>query len=533
MIKLQSYQTTDILITKKVLSIYINKFWNDIYSQIKGEKHLWIMCKVNYSEELGYKTLGHLRRVNFTDKELFIEYLSERLSTLNDSYISESISNITFSYIINDGLATDNRRLLQDLTDKESSTHRFNNYNIPISMNPADYGTIRGSSAFESLVRYFVNNGTRNYEIDISLDGLINKVTILGASEFKWIDTKLTEGFMREIGKSTIYFVDGEIVLRKQQLNAKPFSKVLKDSRLHTKFVTMDIETISQDFQQLPYLICAYNGSNSISSYGELVDGVINQKTLFSSFINQLLTFFTKSKKLIVYAHNLSGFDGIFIMKHLLQYGKVEPLLHNGKIISIKVKLNVVGYMNKTIVFKDSYLLLPLGLRKLCNAFNISLSKGYFPLKLANILYTGIFPKFEYWTGITLNEYESLLKDYTGIIWSFKDESIKYCKLDCISLHEILTKFNELIFNNFKINAHTCLTLPSLAMKIYKSKYMPENTIYQLLGNVEKAIRESYSGGAVDVFIPHNKITSFFDKIKAKLSFLLKRKSIKDLIKLL
>jgi hypothetical protein len=299
MIKLQCYQTTNILITKKVLSVYINQFWDDIFTPIikKDTKHLWIMCKVHYSEELGYKTLGHLRRVNFTVKELFIEYLSERLSTLNDSYISESISNITFSYIINDGLATDNRRLLQDLTDKESSTHRFNNYNIPISMNPADYGTIRGSSAFESLVRYFVNNGTRNYEIDISLDGLINKVTILGASEFKWIDTKLTEGFMREIGKSTIYFVDGEIVLRKQQLNAKPFSKVFKDSRLHTKFVTMDIETISQDFQQLPYLICAYNGSNSISSYGELVDGVINQKTLFSSFINQLLTFFTKSNK--------------------------------------------------------------------------------------------------------------------------------------------------------------------------------------------------------------------------------------------
>jgi DNA polymerase type B, organellar and viral len=33
---------------------------------------------------------------------------------------------------------------------------------------------------------------------------------------------------------------------------------------------------------------------------------------------------------------------------------------------------------------------------------------------------------------------------------------------------------------------------------------MPENTIYQLLGNVEKDIRQSYSGGAVDVYKPHN-----------------------------
>src|ERR1700733_1128684 len=80
MIKLQKYSINNILLTNKILSVYITKFWNDIYSQVKGEKHLWIMCKVHYSEvELGYRTLGHLRRVNFTDKELFINYLSERL----------------------------------------------------------------------------------------------------------------------------------------------------------------------------------------------------------------------------------------------------------------------------------------------------------------------------------------------------------------------------------------------------------------------------------------------------------------------
>jgi hypothetical protein len=131
-----------------------------------------------------------------------------------------------------------------------------------------------------------------------------------------------------------------------------------------SKFITMDIETISSkeggDFQLIPYLICAYNGSKSITSYGEMLNGEINQKALFNSFLNQLLTFFTKnSKTFTVYAHNFSGFDGIFLMKHLLSYGKVEPLLFNGKIISIKAKLNLIGYTNKTIIFKDSMLLLP------------------------------------------------------------------------------------------------------------------------------------------------------------------------------
>ena len=38
---------------------------------------------------------------------------------------------------------------------------------------------------------------------------------------------------------------------------------------------------------------------------------------------------------------------------------------------------------------------------------------------------------------------------------------------------------------------------------------MPKNSIYQLHGEVEQAIRDSYSGGAVDVFTPHNKIGSY------------------------
>ena len=81
---------------------------------------------------------------------------------------------------------------------------------------------------------------------------------------------------------------------------------------------------------------------------------------------------------------------------------------------------------------------------------------------------------------------------------------MNYCKLDCKTLYDILTKFNELIFSEFSINMHSVLTLPSLAMKIFKVHYMPNNTIYQILGQVEKDIRQAYSGGAVDNYKPTN-----------------------------
>jgi len=50
-------------------------------------------------------------------------------------------------------------------------------------------------------------------------------------------------------------------------------------------------------------------------------------------------------------------------------------------------------------------------------------------------------------------------------------------------------------------------------MRLFKTHFMPDNTIFSIHGNVEQDIRQSYTGGAVDVYIPHSKIGSFFSKI--------------------
>lgn len=387
--------------------------------------------------------------------------------------------------------------------------------NIPITMIPSEYGNIIATENIGTITRYIVTNKNKMYQIDSSENDTINNVKVLGGADLKWTDTKLAEGFKREIGKSTLYFMDGECVLRKQQLPAKPFKTINVDTQLANDIITMDIETITKDNIITPYLICAYNGSDFITTYSNIS---LNQKDLFSRFINDLFKFFKNSSKLTIYAHNLSGFDGIFLLKHLIQFGKVEPLLFNGRLISIKVKLNIVGYTNKTIEFKDSYLLLPLSLRKLCKAFKVVSPKGYFPFKLMDIFYNGVLPKLELWTGIDTSIYNELLAKYTNG-WNFKDEAIKYCKLDCKCLYDILITFNELIFNEFQINVHKSLTLPALAMRIYKSNFMPKDSIYQILGTVEKAIRESYTGGAVDVYKPHNQVGELFSRTLKKLYY--------------
>lgn len=103
----------------------------------------------------------------------------------------------------------------------------------------------------------------------MSLDSNINKVKIYGMSDLEWTDTKLDSGLKREIGRYTNYIMDGEIVLRKQQIPAKPVVSINESKSLNSKFLTMDIETVRVDKSQKPYLISAYNGSDYFTSYAD------------------------------------------------------------------------------------------------------------------------------------------------------------------------------------------------------------------------------------------------------------------------
>jgi hypothetical protein len=200
-----------------------------------------------------------------------------------------------------------------------------------------------------------------------------------------------------------------------------------------------------------------------------------------------------------IYLHNFSRFDAYFLIKHLCKLGVCEPIIHKGRIIQIE-------FYNEnqwTLYFKDSYFLLPASLRKLCKSFDIKDIKGIFPYKLYDINYNSkLVPDFNFFSDITFDQYNNYKDQYKNKIWSFKKEAIKYCILDCISLHQILVKFNTLIFNKFKLNINNYPTLPSLSFNLFRTHYIKDNNIHMLYGDIANNIRQGYTGGAVDMYIP-------------------------------
>jgi hypothetical protein len=112
------------------------------------------------------------------------------------------MSRITFTYLIKDGLAPDSRALLNPEIDDKTFNHRFNNMNLPITMNPHEYGEVIvenfvqvSNKAGEKIPvhRFRVRNeNKRIFTIDVFEDGLKNHVTIEGPIELSWIDTKIS-----------------------------------------------------------------------------------------------------------------------------------------------------------------------------------------------------------------------------------------------------------------------------------------------------------------------------------------------------
>jgi len=71
-----------------------------------------------------------------------------------------------------------------------------------------------------------------------------------------------------------------------------------------------------------------------------------------------------------------------------------------------------------------------------------------------------------------------LLKKVYGILKIELEEAIKYCNLDCITLHEVLTKFNSNIFKFLEYNIKYYPTLPSLSFQLKNQKSTKLKIIY-------------------------------------------------------
>lgn len=314
--------------------------------------------------------------------------------------------------------------------------------------------------------------------------------------------------FKRLFNNQECIYINGKLVLTKLKRETSFLSKLRLSFFFKKKFVTMDLETRVIDNIMIPYCVSIYDSHIKKSFY--LTD-YLNSKDMLLDSLNYLLK--PKYNKFRVFIHNFSNFDAIFLIRTMttLDYN-ILPIIRDGRIIDLKLQDENKKF---SLYFRDSYLILPSSLRKLAQNFKVEL-KGIFPYRFVNnenisLNYIGEVPDYKYFDNISLEEYNEYKSQFTNKSWNLKDETIKYCEQDVITLYQIIEQFNLNIFSNFRIDILKYPTLSSIAFAIFRSKFLGKTKIPLITGSMFYDIKQGYTGGSVDVFKPYGENIYYYD----------------------
>ena len=197
----------------------------------------------------------------------------------------------------------------------------------------------------------------------------------------------------------------------------------------------------------------------------------------------------------IAIAHNLKGYDGVFIVNYIIS--SFLPTDALPQILICGTKILTIRFRKTKII--DSYSFLPIALSEFSNTFNLKETKGFFPHKFNqpnNYDYIGPYPPAENYGSeffgvkkkVEFDQwYDSVKKD----VFNFKEQIESYCWSDVILLAEGCMAFNDIIKNKTKLNEtdtgvepfRSSKTIASLChyifrrnmMKTYSIGIIPEN----------------------------------------------------------
>nr|BBH42979.1 DNA polymerase [Marophrys sp. SRT127] len=298
----------------------------------------------------------------------------------------------------------------------------------------------------------------------------------------------------------------------------------VKEMYKNRKFGVLDIETLTINGEVIPIAVgLRFGGSQSFTRFIPEVSLFyvmdFNGKTLkekaksmMREMLRNLIT--VKNRGYVVYAHNLSGFDGPLLTKYLADVDglKVKPFMVGTKVyklgLSMKVskmdsawveanrgprggnfKLKERGSVQITL--HDSYTIIPVGLKEAGIQFGVKNLKGEFPHNF-------------------LTEQRIIdnicLGPNNEPNWDVRNNLLTYLKGDLNCTYEVVERCDSMLRHNYNLNMHNHLTIASVVMEIFRTmfmKYAPDSLRIPILtGPVEEAIRQAFWGGLVNVFKP-------------------------------
>ncbi len=241
--------------------------------------------------------------------------------------------------------------------------------------------------------------------------------------------------------------------------------------RVHDeKYIYYDFETMHENGRHTANYVCA------ISQNGEefTAEGDDCAEKLIKHFRRPKFEGFT------FIAHNASGFDSYILLEYFTSQGLTPKIILQGCRL---VYMYDHPFKQRYI---DSYSFLPMKLSKMTSALNLNTTeKGFFPHhfnRLQNANYVGPYPSKELYgynmmTDSDQTKFDSWYESVAGQVFDFKKQLGMYCKNDVVLLREGCMKYRNEFIECTSVDPFGCVTLAGCAMKVFKTLFLPKDTI--------------------------------------------------------
>lgn len=483
-----NYTGSVVMISELVINELVDQFFLEIMSRVGNSV---VMLQIQAESQGRFYSFCKLQTVNIHSQEQLKVVLKLNLNYQYSKYHDYPIDSLFIRWrLLND---TDPLAIvkLQSMPVNVERISLLTTYNLPKTMNLKTWEVELTKSGYELIhagknIQLFYNPLDKSkIFISIQKKGKNHRVKFMISTEtvFTFTDTLLKkskkhESFTRQLDNGNVVtYENGEQLILVTKNNSVAYLKRLPtDKSVSSNFITLDLETRVLATGNLEPISAVFFDGSQYSTY--FLYDFTSSRDMLEHMITDLFKLARKDASTIIYVHNFSGFDSIFLLGILADYASTFNILkRDGNIISLIVSKKWDNDDKTTLVFKDSQLLLPVALKDLAEAFAVT-NKGSYDHNTSN-------------TPEDLNV--------------IKDELLLYNKQDCLVLYEVISKFQDLIYELFSLDVHKSSTLSSLAFKTYLSNFMPADAQIPITDlKLYDLIRPGYTGGHVDVYVPES-----------------------------
>lgn len=381
------YKIKNNLLTNDLIINKVNNFWNTIMVELEPTQYVLFLFKIKFSGGT-YATLTKLQKFcnSDTDLKTLIDVLCGTLDHKSEEYHTEHIVEIIFHYYIIPKNKTKKGSKFTPTVDKKSTKVPFiklKGFNLPSTLDLNKWGThllseLNSKGDKIDTLKVFKQY---NYVYIIHHQEKKRLVTIVNSSNKNilsftdYIIDQSLDKFKRIITNQEYYFSGGKLIVKTFIRKTNYLLPIKKQKKLTNKFITLDIETRNIDNVLTPFCISFYDGTKYYSYY---LSDFSSSDNMIMRCISDLMK--AKYDKYIIYCHNLSGFDGIYLLRILASFknAKLYPILRDDKMINLHFEFKSNSTTNYRINFRDSLLMLPYSLEKLTKTFDVD-RKLFFP----------------------------------------------------------------------------------------------------------------------------------------------------------